>query len=371
MPVPSTVFDISTSAASNSPAGADAIGTSLDEYLRSIQAAFKQAISAGADIASSSSITPPASGSYFAVTGTTGITAIASTNSWNGRVITLRFAGALTLTHNASTLILPNGANYTTAAGDVFSFVQESSGSWRCCGYTLVSGRAIVGASGSITSSGLTMNTARLLGRTTASSGAIEEISIDSSLSLTGGVLSSAALPSQTGNAGKVLKTNGTTTSWDGAPTAGTAVATTSGTAIDFTSIPSWVKRITVMFNGNSTNGSNFKLVQIGAGSVTTSGYVSGSSIIAGASSATSTSTAGFIIRANSAADVIYGHLILTNVSGNIWVSSHNLYSDETTDYTISGGGQIALGGVLDRLRFTTVGGTDTFDAGSINILYE
>lgn len=152
--------------------------------------------------------------------------------------------------------------------------------------------------------------------------------------------------------------------------TAGTAVASTSGTSIDFTSIPSWVKRITVMFNGVSTNGTSNPLVQIGSGSVTSSGYTANSAGVGAAgSTGMATSTAGFVLNSQLAANTISGHMIITNVSGNTWVSSHSTkYSSTLCNF---GGGDVALSGVLDRVRITTAGGSDTFDAGSINILYE
>jgi len=145
---------------------------------------------------------------------------------------------------------------------------------------------------------------------------------------------------------------------------AGTAVASTSGTSIDFTSIPSWVKRITVMFNGVSTNGSSDNLVQIGSGSVETTGYSSS----AGYSTSYATSSAGFLcVRAAGAADTRYGQLILSLVGSNAWVSSSAI----SVGVPITGAGGKTLSGTLDRVRITTVNGTDTFDAGSINILYE
>lgn len=148
----------------------------------------------------------------------------------------------------------------------------------------------------------------------------------------------------------------------------GTAV-TASGTSVDFTSIPSWVKRITVMFDGVSTSGTSNRLVQIGSTTFTTSGYSSysmntGSSGIVGAGS-----TAGFLMALNSAADVVGGSMVLVNVTGNTWASNHA--TSLSTANGSFGGGSIALGGTLDRVRITTVNGTDTFDAGSINILYE
>lgn len=210
MPVPSSITDLSTTASLNYPAGTDSIGNTLDNYLRSIQAIVKQQYVVGANIASSTTITPTADGYYFNVTGTTTITTIASTNSWNGRAVFLEFAAALTLTHNASTLILPGSANITTAAGDVAIFVQESSGSWRCISYNRANGTAVAGVpTGVITSSGLTMATARLLGRTTASSGAIEEISVGTGLDLSAGTLSASATTPRSYLAGLTLSTAG------------------------------------------------------------------------------------------------------------------------------------------------------------------
>jgi hypothetical protein len=150
----------------------------------------------------------------------------------------------------------------------------------------------------------------------------------------------------------------------------GTTVATTSGTSIDFTGIPSWVKRITMMFNGVSTNGTSNLLVQIGAGSVDVTGYVStGQTLTGGVGGANASSTAGMIMFASSATVLITGQIVLTTLGSNLWVSNHAL--KQTTSACAFGAGDKTLSGTLDRVRLTTVNGTDTFDAGSINILYE
>ena len=152
-----------------------------------------------------------------------------------------------------------------------------------------------------------------------------------------------------------------------GAFVAGTAVASTSGTSIDFTSIPSWVKRITVMFNGVSTNGSSLPLIQLGdSGGIENTGYVSAAGTSDGAG--TSTSTAGFVLRSGVASNLIYGSMVITLLNGNTWTATNN-----TTFANIAswGAGGKELSATLDRIRITTVNGTDTFDAGSINILYE
>jgi len=155
-----------------------------------------------------------------------------------------------------------------------------------------------------------------------------------------------------------------------GVLTSGTAVATTSVTAIDFTAIPSWVKRITVMFAGVSTNGTSSLLIQIGSGSVTSTGYVATanftnqSSTTAGVSS-----TAGFPIYTAGTTYVFSGAMTIHLISGNTYISNHS--GKNLTDGANFGGGDVTLGGTLDRVRITTVNGTSTFDAGSVNILYE
>ena len=151
--------------------------------------------------------------------------------------------------------------------------------------------------------------------------------------------------------------------------TSGTAVASTSGTSIDFTSIPSWVKRITVMLNGVSTNGTSLMQVQLGTGATptyTTSGYVGTANVNATSSSYSS----GFVIQANiSAATVAYGGTVLNNVTGNVW-SQTGITACSPNAPTIGAGG-ITLAAALTAVRITMVNGTDTFDLGSINILYE
>ena len=158
---------------------------------------------------------------------------------------------------------------------------------------------------------------------------------------------------------------------------AGTAVASTSGTSIDFTSIPSWVKRITVMFNGVSTSGTSPPQIQIGtSGGVQTTGYNGANSVIGAAAVVTASFTAGFGIGVNTtnwaAASAFGGAIVLTllDSSTGIWACS-GAVSLGTASSTFISSGYKSLSGTLDRVRITTVNGTDTFDAGSINILYE
>lgn len=157
---------------------------------------------------------------------------------------------------------------------------------------------------------------------------------------------------------------------YDGLQTS-TAVASTSGTSIDFTGIPAWVKRITVMFSGVSTNGTSPVQVQIGNGAVITTGYLSTSlRVSTGGGIAGTNSTTGFLVNpAPVAADVISGSMTLSLLSSTIWVASQS--TKASTTVMAYGGGDLTISGTLDRVRITTVNGTDTFDAGTINIIYE
>jgi len=147
-----------------------------------------------------------------------------------------------------------------------------------------------------------------------------------------------------------------------------TAVASTSGTSIDFTDIPSWVKRITVMFSGVSLSSTADILVQLGdAGGIETTGYISSGSAT-GTGAAISNSTVGMIIRSAAAASITSGIMTLQNITGNSWVASFaGKQSSTSSSY---GGGDKTLSDTLTQIRITTTS-TDTFDAGTINIMYE
>ena len=154
----------------------------------------------------------------------------------------------------------------------------------------------------------------------------------------------------------------------------GTAVASTSGTSIDFTGIPSWAKRITVMFNGVSTNGSSNKQIQIGNLAIQTSGYSSTASF-GGDANQFLYATSGFVLDNNSTASAsisISGIIEIALFGLNIWVVGGNISAGAVGQVSLSiAGNHSGLSGSLDRIRITTVNGTDTFDAGSINIMYE
>ena len=154
--------------------------------------------------------------------------------------------------------------------------------------------------------------------------------------------------------------------------TSGTAITLTTQTAPEFTNIPSWVKRITISVSGLSSNGGSNYLIQSGSGSYETSGYL-GASTTTAASASTSNYTTGFGIGngAGATTNVIHGvgTMVLVNSSTNTWAFSFVGGNSDSTRAVFSGGSK-SFTGTIDRLRFY-IDGTQYFDAGSINILYE
>jgi hypothetical protein len=127
---------------------AESAGTARTSLGLTIGTDVQASDSKGADVASASALTLGA-GNYFDVTGTTAITSIATVAV--GSQIKLHFDGILTLTHHATDLILPSGANITTAAGDEAEFVEYATGDWRCTNYTKADGTGLVSASSGAT----------------------------------------------------------------------------------------------------------------------------------------------------------------------------------------------------------------------------
>jgi hypothetical protein len=151
------------------------------------------------------------------------------------------------------------------------------------------------------------------------------------------------------------------------------AVASTSGTAIDFTGIPSWVKRITILFVAVSTNGSSGVQVQLGdSGGIETSGYL-GSTTVLGAGAVTVNLSSGFLLNYDAvagAANSRYGSITISKVGGNVWAAQGIVSLTDATRLVVISGAK-ELSSTLDRLRVTTVSGSDTFDAGTLTISWE
>jgi hypothetical protein len=143
----------------------------------------------------------------------------------------------------------------------------------------------------------------------------------------------------------------------------GTAQASTSGTAITFTGIPSWAKRVTVMFKTVSRTGGTFTVRLGTSGGIVTSGYSVGGS----QGSGTTYYTNGFTNNSGSG-DIFNGQLIFSNLTGTNWVGTGNLGGSSFCFLT---GGSVDLGGTLTQVSVTTVEGSATFNGGTINIIYE
>jgi hypothetical protein len=179
-------------------------------------------------------------------------------------------------------------------------------------------------------------------------------------------------LPATDSTGTQALVSNGSgTLSWGNTTTLSTAVAV-SGTSVDFLSIPSWVNKINVMFDGVSSSGISEWLLQIGDSSgIDTTGYVSsGSSLSDGATATVEASTSGFILTNTSASNKFSGLVFLYRMTGNTWVVSGSIGSEASTDRMLTTAGSKTLTATLDRIRLTTVIGTDTFDEGTLNISY-
>lgn len=258
-----------------------------------------------------------------------------------------------------------SGANsdITSLSGltTALSVVQGGTGATTAGGASF----ALKGANSDITS---------LTGLTTALSvaqGGTGSTTLTSGSVVVGNGTSAVSLVSP-GTSGNILTSNGTTwTSSSPSISSSTAQTTTSGTYIDFTSIPSWVKRITVLFNGVSTNGTSNYNVQLGTGGTPeTSGYVGVSARFNSGSTTNvgTVDTSGFSW-GTGAGDTSYGTMVLTNISSNTWICSANLNGSLSNMNVITG--SKSLLGVLNMIRITTAGGTATFDAGTINIIYE
>lgn len=178
---------------------------------------------------------------------------------------------------------------------------------------------------------------------------------------------------------GQVLTaTSGTAATWQtpaagGGITLGTPTTLTTQTSVDYTTIPAGTKRITLYFSSVSTTGTSNPLIQLGdSGGVETSSYVGCSSFQGTSSVGGSAYTTGFGVNSGNAANVLSGSIILSlmDSSTNTWTCFGQV-ANSTSGFTVITSGVKSLSAELDRVRFTTVNGTDQYDAGSVNISYE
>lgn len=151
----------------------------------------------------------------------------------------------------------------------------------------------------------------------------------------------------------------------------GTAVTLTTQTAVDFTGIPSWVKRVNVHFDAASLNGSSGFLVRLGdAGGFETTGYVAASVLTTIAATELDNSTSGFPVRSANAPNAIYGTMVIERSgTSNRWIATHTGHVNGTSG--VYGSGAKTLSAELTQIRVTTINGTDRMDGGVLGISWE
>ena len=374
----------SVTEASNQPDSTDSATIAGD--LRAIQAGVREIYSQNTIASAATTDLGSLDEGSLTISGTTTITALGTVSA--GIIKKVVFSGILTLTHNATSLILPGTANITTAANDRAEFESLGSGNWRCNWYVKANGASVSGIQDAEVTyaklattviSGAPAETAPaiddLLLLSDTSAGTVDKITLENMLKVINGLTEDTS-PDANGDYLLTYDNSASTVKkvlyGRGKITTGTIVVG-SGTAIDFTGIPSWVKRITVMFVNISTSGTSDMIIQLGdSGGIEATGYLGSSGTIGAASAASGSYTTGFGIRHVSAADVRQGSIKIdiADPSTNGWVAEGVISISNSNQVAVTGGYK-ALSAALDRIRITTVNGTDTIDAGSFNICYE
>ena len=149
------------------------------------------------------------------------------------------------------------------------------------------------------------------------------------------------------------------------------SVVAATGTSILFTSIPSTAKRITVMWTSLGTNGGTNVMLRVGtSGGIVASGYVGGM-VQTGNGAGSSASSTGMIIGGISPSESRTGTITINNLSGNTWIGTGLNISSDSASIFYSIVSRISLAQALDRISITSTNGTDQFNSGSVNIMYE
>jgi len=210
---------------------------------------------------------------------------------------------------------------------------------------------------------------------------ALDTIETSGNLAITGNTSISGDLA--TGNlaiTGNVTVNNNLTVNGDVTTSRGTVTSlvsgiaqTASGTSVTFTGIPSWVKRITVMVNGLSLSGTGWYGMRLGTSSgIITTGYSSTQTRQLGSGTETSSSSGMFLWHPNLASETNNGQMIITKLQDGVWIATGQFSTILSTNYiVVTSAGILTGAGTIDRVSVISGNGTDTFDAGSINIMYE
>jgi hypothetical protein len=294
-----------------------------------------EGVIAWADVASAATVDLGAQASRsLRLTGATAISSFGTAASGLRR--RLRIATGLTITHNPSNIICPGAANLLLLAGDVLDVESLGGGVWVVV--DLQPSAGYVGA-GLITGSGLTTETAGLLGRIAAGTGPIQRIPL--------------------GNTAAALSL--------GINRATEQVVSGTPVNVDFLNIPAGVRQVIVGLSNVGTNGTSPIIVQLGSGSFLTSGYRAFANRV-GPTAVNGVNLSAGIAGVNhfNAADTIDGLIILSATTNLRWASTGAGMMGPNSDCNFLTGGGVTLSGTLDRLRITTVIGSQTFDNGCI-----
>jgi hypothetical protein len=299
-------------------------------------------------------------------TATTGTTVVLATAAAAGDIVDIvafnitGFTGGVTVTGTPASGQLTNWTGSTSIQG-----ITTGTGVVTALGVNTGSAGAFVVNGGALgTPSSGTLTNATGLPLTSGVTGL---------LPIANGGLAASVSPTTAGNV--IFTADGSVWSSTQKIVQGTAIASTSGTSIPFAGLPSWVKRVTVQLLGVSTSGTSNLLCQIGTGATptyTTTGYIGAQGVVfnSNTTSAVVYSSGFSLTNGFGAGYIITGTIVITNFTGNTWVAATTLGRSDGAGL-IAGGGSIALGAALTAVRLVATNGTDTFDAGSVNILYE
>lgn len=273
----------------------------------------------------------------------------------------------LILAANSTNLIYGTSSGYVGIKNSSPTVELDITGALKTSGAATIGGNTAV--TGTLSATG---NISTSAGNITATAGSV---TAGTTMSV-GTTLSVDTIAEKTSGSGVtidgVLLKDGITAASSVIISSGTLTATTSGTSVEFTDIPTWVKRVSVLFNGVSLNGADQILVQIGpSGGVATTGYTSTAGVIVNnGGGSVGSSTSSFNIFMTSAADTFRGIMTISlmDAASYLYVSSHS--GAISTTQISTGGGNITLSGLLTRVKILC-GGSSSFDAGSVNILYE
>ena len=341
MPVPSSITDLSTTAASNGPAGTDPISNTLDDYLRAIQAIMRSESlnksweAPGHTITwlSATQFTVPADlTATYRIGRRVKATLAGPTYAYSTITASSFAAGVTTVTVENDSAALTSPISAIELGPDILSLVEAGS--------------------------------SRLATRAWATAYIAALVASETQAGISELGTAAEYLTGTDPNRVLTLKT-----ARDNNLVRSAATATTSGKFKDVTGIPAWAKRVTIVFNGVSLTGTDYLTVQLGdSGGIETSGYVSA---LSSGSTAVQDGTC-FLAAGNSSgtSTEFMGAVTLFNVSGNTWVMTGVTGSNGISVQSVVNGRK-TLSDTLTQLRVTTFVGTLDFDAGSFSVFWE